>query len=261
MSLFIATFLCTCKTVTRLSRSIALPDWNGGRGELRKCKEKEKREEVRNSRGWREQGDSPAAKESAGSVVGLFIILSLVTATCGPLYGRREKKRGKREEDWVRNRWSDTEREAVSLKKNQNGNDHLLCSPDVRLCAGLPVQAFGTGPAWWSPLTAQGEQLCTGSQFCCSQLRCGTNRYRSLFTHGQRVCIMLVYLLSVYVLFLDDLPWQLLFCMVIIFWSLKRLADDGPPEVLWVHATMSIFKRQLHFIPLIGQDCTWCLFL
>lgn len=40
------------------------------------------------------------------------------------------------------------------------------------------------------------------------------------------------------------------------FW---RLAADGPPEVLWVHATMSIFKRQLHFSPLIEQDCTWCL--
>lgn len=35
--------------------------------------------------------------------------------------------------------------------------------------------------------------------------------------------------------------WSSLFFKVF-----ERLADDGPPEVLWVHATMSIFKRQLH---------------
>lgn len=36
------------------------------------------------------------------------------------------------------------------------------------------------------------------------------------------------------------------------FWSFERLADDGPPEVLWVHARLSIFKRRSHFKPFIG---------
>lgn len=59
--------------------------------------------------------------------------------------------------------------------------------------------------------------------------------------------------------FFVGLPWQPLFCMVIIFASFERLADDGPPEMLWVHATVSIFKRQDTFVsPFIGQDCTWC---
>ncbi len=41
---------------------------------------------------------SPTAKESAGSVVELFIIVSHVTATCGP-FQRRE--RGKKQEERV----------------------------------------------------------------------------------------------------------------------------------------------------------------
>lgn len=52
---------------------------------------------MRKRRGWRERGDGPSAKESAGSVLELFIILSLVTATCGPFRGRIERRE---EREW-----------------------------------------------------------------------------------------------------------------------------------------------------------------
>lgn len=35
--------------------------------------------------------------------------------------------------------------------------------------------------------------------------------------------------------------------MVIVFGSFERLADDGPPEMLWVYATVSIFLTAGHF--------------
>lgn len=77
----------------------------------------------------------------------------------------------------------------------------LLCCPDVRLRAGLPVQASGTGPVWWSLLTAQEEQLCTGPQLCCSHLRCGTNTHRSLFTFVVVCALCLFTCFCVHVLF------------------------------------------------------------
>lgn len=76
-------------------------------------------------------------------------------------------------------------------KKSEYGKDSsLLCRPDVRLCAGLPVQASGTGLVWWSLLTAQEEQLCTGPQLYCSHLRCGTNTHPSLFTFVVDACLL-----------------------------------------------------------------------
>lgn len=131
------------------------------------------------------------------------------------LWWKDGEKRGESGSYKWRQRRNEIEREDQGL-----GMIPPSCVVQMSDCVqASPVQAFGTGPAWWSLLTAWGEQLCTGPELCRSQLRCGTNRYRSLFTHGRCVCIVLVYLLSVYVLFFDGLPWQPLFCMVIVFWS------------------------------------------
>lgn len=110
---------------------------------------------------------------------------------------------------------------------------------------------LGQAPAWWSLLTARGEQLCTGPQFCRSQLRCGTNRYRSLFAHGHCVRIMPVYLLSVYVLFFDGLPWHAIVLhghhfLSFIVWQLMALLRCCGYTPQWA------FLRVLHFGPLIG---------
>lgn len=203
-------------------------------------------------RRWREQGDIPAAKESAGSVVELFIIPSPVSATCGP-FGERMEER------WERVGVTETEME---WDREDQGMGMIPPSCVVQMpdCVqASPVQAFGTVPAWWCLPTAQGEQLCTGPQLCRSQLRCGTNRYRSLFSHGLYVCVVLVYLLSVYVLFFWWSPMTSIVPHGHHFLKFLHLAADGPPEVLWVHATMSIFKRLSHFRPLSEQECTWCL--
>lgn len=82
-------------SVTRLR---CQTEMKGKRWTWEMCRGKEgKREEVRHGKGWREQRESPAAKASAGSVVELFIILSLMTMTCGPLCGRREERQKKTE--------------------------------------------------------------------------------------------------------------------------------------------------------------------
>lgn len=61
-----------------------------------------------------------------------------------------EKKGQGGEREWELQRQSEIERETLRLKKKSEfrNDPSLLCSPDVRLCAGLPVQAFGTGLAW-----------------------------------------------------------------------------------------------------------------
>lgn len=50
------------------------------------------------------------------------------------------------------------ERQQFKKKKirRKSGNDCLLCSPDVRLCAGLPVQRAAVHRSWAAPpLAAQ----------------------------------------------------------------------------------------------------------
>lgn len=40
-------------------------------------------------------------------------------------------------------------RQMFDYQRRDNKNDlSFLCSPDVRECAALPAQAFGTGRAW-----------------------------------------------------------------------------------------------------------------
>lgn len=93
-----------------------------------------------------------------------------------------------------------------------------------------PLGQALSGEAYWQD---RGEQLCTGPGLCRWRLRCATNMYRSLFTLGCYLCIVLVCLLFEYMLLFDGLLWQTLFCMVIIM-NFLCLAADGPPGVFWV---------------------------
>lgn len=141
-----------------------------------------------------------------------------------------------------------------------NGNDpSLLCSPDVRLCAGLPSTGLWDSPSLVKPTD--------------STRRTAVHRSSALPLTAQmwdKQIPLFVYTWSLYMC----CACLLAFCVCVVFWwspmttivlhghhflKFLHLAADGPPEVLGVHATMSIFKRLSHFRPLSEQDCTWCL--
>lgn len=224
------------------AHSLVLLDLNWGdlRRQIKKV--------VRKRGWWSELGDSPAAKESAGTLGEMFIILSLAAVTCGPFGERKEKSEAKvglsGMRDEIERQWE------WGLG---NGKDpSLLCSPDVSLCAGLWDRPSLVKPTDSTRRTAVHRSLAPP---LTAQM---WDRQIPLFVYTWSFCMYCAYLLAfrVRVVF-HSLPWQPLFCMVMVFWSFC-IWQLMTLEVLWVHATMSMFKRLFHFRPLYEQDCTWC---
>lgn len=172
-----------------------------------------------------------ARGESAGSAVELFIILSPCDCDLwAPLWKRREM----RGEDKVGLAEAEIDgvirEERQEVRKHQRMGMIASCAVQMSDC----VQASHCRPLGGSqPGEAHrrhGESSCT--QVLGSADRSPdvgqTNRQSAVFKHGPPVYFVLVYLLSVYVLFSVCLPWQPLFCMVIIFFIFKHLADAAP---------------------------------
>lgn len=112
-------------------------------------------------------------------------------------------------------------RTAASQNIYQSGNEWSLL-PMVQMsdsvCAGLPVQAYGTG----LPGEATDGAGTTAVRRCSAlPLRWATDTHCLHWKY-----IGLVYCLFVDVLCFDGVPWRILFCMVIIFsvWQLLVLA-------------------------------------
>lgn len=217
---------------------------------------------MRNSRGWREQGDRPAAKESAGSVVRLFIILSLCDCDLWVPLWKESNKRGKRAEDRVRNRGSDTEREAVSLKKITEWEQSPPVQSRCQTVCRPPSTGLWDRPSLVKPSDSTGRAAVHWFSvlLLTAQMR---DKQIPLFIYTWSTCVYHSCLLA--------------FCVRVVFWwspmtaivlhghHLLKFEASGRwwPSwgVLGACQNEYFFKRQLHFIPLIVQDCTWCLFL
>lgn len=139
---------------------------------------------------------------------------------------------------------------AIKRGSGDGSDPSLLCSPDVRLCAGLPSTGLWDRPSLVKPTDSMRRTAVHRSSALPLTAEMW-DRQTPLFVYTWSLCTYCACLLA--------------FCVRVVFWwspmaaivlhghhilKFLHLAADDPPEVLQAHATMSIFKSH-HILGLL----------